>query len=685
MESAVKTIMLVEDEAIVALAKARTLEGLGYRAVTAGTGEAAIEIALDEDRSVDLILMDIDLGRGIDGTETARRILAKRNLPIVFLTGHAEREMVEKVRGITRYGYVVKSSGDFVLQSSIEMAFELFETQEKMRAQETRLRTLLQTIPDLVWLKDTQGIYLSCNAMFERFFGAREADIVGKSDYDFLGKEEADFFREKDRVAMTLGRASMNEEWITFADDGHRARLETIKTPMIDDEGRLIGVLGIGRDITERKRIEEALVESEITVRNKLDAITRPEGDLGSLAISDIIDIPTLRSLMENFSALTGMVVAILDTEGTVLIATGWQDICTRFHRMHPETSAFCTESDLFLAAGVRPGEYVDYKCRNHMWDIVTPLYIESRHIGNIYSGQFFYDDDVVDETVFAAQAEKFGFDREDYLSALRRVPRFSHERITRLMDYLVEVTDFVSRLSYSNLHLARAMAERQHTEELLSKSVKEKEMLLKELQHRVKNSLGLVSSLLSLNMADLRDDDSQRLFQEAVDRIKSIAMIYEELSYSPSIDMVNLGTYIRNLVELLRLTYTADLVRVTTASAMNEMNVELKRAVPLGLIVNELLTNALKYAYPAGESGEIRIDIRDAGQSLELRIADDGPGIPDGLDIRNAKGLGLRIAFLLAEQIGGSLRFESSKGTTAIVSFAKTADDERKDDGAHS
>jgi PAS domain S-box-containing protein len=685
MGSVVKTIMIVEDEAIVAMAKAGTLEGFGYRAVTTGSGEKAIKIALDGNRGIDLILMDIDLGRGIDGTETARRILAKRNLPIVFLTGHAEREMVEKVRGITHYGYVVKNSGDFVLQSSIEMAFELFETQEKMRAHETSLRTLLQTIPDLVWLKDSQGIYLACNSMFERFLGVKEATIVGKSDYDFLEKEEADFFREKDRLAMAIGRASMNEEWITFADDGHRALLETIKTPMIDDEGRLIGVLGIGRDITERKRIEEALIESERMVRNKLDSITKPEGDLGPLAISDIIDIPTLRSLMENFSALTGMVVAILDTKGTVLLATGWQDICTKFHRMHPETSAFCTESDLFLAAGVKPGKYVDYKCRNNMWDIVTPLYIESRHIGNIYSGQFFYDDDVVDEAAFAAQAEKYGFDRKDYLSTLRRVPRFSHEKITLLMDYLVELTDFVSRLSYSNLHLARAMAERQHTEKLLSKSVEEKEMLLKELQHRVKNSLGIVSSLLSLNMADLRDDDSRRLFQEAVDRIKSIAMIYEELSYSPSIDKVNLGTYIRNLVELLRQTYTADLVRVTTASTMNDMNVELKRAVPLGLIVNELLTNALKYAYPAGESGEIRIDIQDAGQSLELRIADGGPGIPEGFDIRNAKGLGLRIAFLLAEQIGGSLRFESRKGTTAIVSFTKTADGERKDDGAHS
>jgi len=121
---------------------------------------------------------------------------------------------------------------------------------------EARLRTLVQTIPDLVWLKDADGVYLSCNPMFERFFGAKEADIVGKTDYDFVDRELADFFREHDRIAMEAGRPSSNEEWVTFAADGHHALLNTIKTPMCDAEGNLIGVLGIAHDITELKKAE---------------------------------------------------------------------------------------------------------------------------------------------------------------------------------------------------------------------------------------------------------------------------------------------------------------------------------------------------------------------------------------------------------------------------------------------
>ncbi len=128
---------------------------------------------------------------------------------------------------------------------------------------EARMRTLVQTIPDLVWLIDADGVYLACNTMFERFIGAKEADIVGKTDYDFLNRVLADFYRENDRKAIAAGKPSSNEEWLSFADDGYYGLFDAIKTPMYDAQGRLMGVLGIARDITERKRSEEKLRQSE--------------------------------------------------------------------------------------------------------------------------------------------------------------------------------------------------------------------------------------------------------------------------------------------------------------------------------------------------------------------------------------------------------------------------------------
>ena len=130
------------------------------------------------------------------------------------------------------------------------------------------LQTIIKTIPDLIWLKDINGTYMACNSMFEKFFGAKEVEIIGKTDYDYLDEELADFFRTRDKIAMEAGMPTINEEWITFADDGHKAFLETIKTPMHDENKKLIGILGIGRDITSRKETEMKLQEKEVQYQN---------------------------------------------------------------------------------------------------------------------------------------------------------------------------------------------------------------------------------------------------------------------------------------------------------------------------------------------------------------------------------------------------------------------------------
>jgi len=129
----------------------------------------------------------------------------------------------------------------------------------ELNRKETLLRTLIETIPDMIWLKNSNGVYLLCNPRFEHFFGAREHKIVGKTDYDFVVKEVADSFCQNDRSAISAGKALINEEKVVYVDDGHTELLETIRIPMYDHERRLVGVLGIARDITERKQVEEQL------------------------------------------------------------------------------------------------------------------------------------------------------------------------------------------------------------------------------------------------------------------------------------------------------------------------------------------------------------------------------------------------------------------------------------------
>jgi PAS domain S-box-containing protein len=150
------------------------------------------------------------------------------------------------------------------------MSEDITQHQRMMTAlsrERAMLGTLVNTLPDLIWLKDAEGVYLSCNHRFEQFFGAKATEIIGKTDFDFVSQELGEFFRANDKKAMEKNGPSINEEEITFASDGHREILETTKTPMRDENGHLIGILGIGHDITKRKLSELALENSEKQLR----------------------------------------------------------------------------------------------------------------------------------------------------------------------------------------------------------------------------------------------------------------------------------------------------------------------------------------------------------------------------------------------------------------------------------
>lgn len=182
----------------------------------------------------------------------------------LFAQGHADIEAEFQTKDGRKLPYHLTGQcstiGDqtYVLGVGIDIS-ERRLTQQALENERAHLRTLVNTIPDLIWLKDVDGRYLSCNPAFERFFGAAERDIVGKTDHDFVSQAEADAFRQHDHAAMAAGRPTRNEEWITYASDQRRALLETTKVPMRTADGRLVGVLGIGHDITERTAHQQQL------------------------------------------------------------------------------------------------------------------------------------------------------------------------------------------------------------------------------------------------------------------------------------------------------------------------------------------------------------------------------------------------------------------------------------------
>ena len=150
-------------------------------------------------------------------------------------------------------------------------------------------------------------------------------------------------------------------------------------------------------EIAGREAAEKALRKSEEHLQLKLDSVLSPDVELGETDIANIIDVPKLQATMNHLYTVTNMGFALIDLRGNILVGTGWQDICTKFHRVNPLTCKNCIESDLELTSGLQNGEIRLYKCKNNMWDVATPLFIGEKHVANVFFGQFFFEDEKVD------------------------------------------------------------------------------------------------------------------------------------------------------------------------------------------------------------------------------------------------------------------------------------------------
>ena len=204
LEGENRNILLVEDEAIIALNEKMTLEKRGLHVQVAHDGNGAIEAAKTS-RDIDLILMDIDLGHGMDGTEVASRILESREIPIVFLTSHSEQEMVRKVKGITRYGYVLKNAGEFVLFEAIQTALELFHAHKRLEKSEHKYRTMVDTAPMPFQSLDAEGRLIDVNRAWLETLGYEKEEILGTWFGDLLPPDQVEVFRQRFPLFKTQG------------------------------------------------------------------------------------------------------------------------------------------------------------------------------------------------------------------------------------------------------------------------------------------------------------------------------------------------------------------------------------------------------------------------------------------------------------------------------------------------
>ncbi len=210
----------------------------------------------------------------------------------------------------------------------------------------------------------------------------------------------------------------------------------------------------------------------------------------------------------------------------------------------------------------------------------------------------------------------------------------------------------------------------RKEVEEKIKASLKEKEILLKEIHHRVKNNLQVIISLLNLQADKIDQPGAIEAFRESRNRIYSMALVHEKLYQSADFTNIDFRGYLRTMTQKLFSSYEIT-GRVSLDLDIGEVFLGVDKAIPCGIVVNELVTNALKYAFPGEGQGHIRIALRTAGNgSYRLTVQDDGTGMPAGIDLETIDSLGLQLVKLLTEQIGGAVSFDSGNGTTFTVTF---------------
>ncbi len=232
--------------------------------------------------------------------------------------------------------------------------------------------------------------------------------------------------------------------------------------------------------------------------------------------------------------------------------------------------------------------------------------------------------------------------------------------------------------ISKINAELLRSIEERKRAEEIISRSLKEKEVLLKEIHHRVKNNMQVIYSLLSLQEDSIDDKNIQALFKESRNRVYTMAMIHEKLYQSEDLSHIDFREYLQNLVLDISETYMRNDVRLSVD--MESIHLDVNAGIPCGLIVNELITNSLKYAFPEGRKGEIRVGInRNAKGEYVLFVADNGIGFPDAEDFYKSSSLGLQLVNMLTKQLGGSVLLSRAGGTMFTVTFPEKNNNKAK------
>ena len=584
------------------------------------------------------------------------------------------------------------------------------EADRKLRSAALYARRLIESSLDPLVTINRDGKITDVNEATEKVTGCTRDQLIGTEFSRYFTEPE----KARQGYRKVFSEGAVRDYPLAIRNSSDRVTEVLYNASVFRNEmGEVEGIFAAARDVTQRKRAEEALQklnqelesrveartlelrESESHVRRKLDSILSPEGDLECLELADLLDVPAVQALAREVYHLTQIPFFVLDLKGNVLIGEGWQDICMKFHRAAPEACKACKESDRELSTGVASGDFKLYKCKNNMWDAVTPILLGDRHIGNLFSGQFFFSDEVVDEGLFALQARKYGFDEQPYLEALSRVPRVRGEDVRAAMSFYGNLAKLLLQLGHSGVKLARAMTETQQINSQLGESVKELEAFAYSVSHDLRAPLRHLDgflTLLSKRSYSMLDEQAKHYVDSTLEASQRMGVLIDDLlqfSRLGRAEMQKVPVDLNAMVDQMRKE-----LEPATSGRQIQWHVEPlpKVAADTGMmrqVIGNLLGNAVKFTRNctnadieigsrADSSGEVVIFVRDNGAGFDMQYYAKLFQVFQRLHGEQefeGTGIGLANVRRVVERHGGRVWAEGTVGAGATFYFSLPQD----------
>ncbi|MBD2384518.1 PAS domain S-box protein [Cylindrospermum sp. FACHB-282] len=517
----------------------------------------------------------------------------------------------------------------------------------KLQEQNEFLQTIFENIPLMIALIDINGKVQWVNQEWERLLGWTFKYLETRDVFETLYPN----LEERQYVINFI--QSAQRVWGDFRTQAQNGSvIDTSWTNVRLANGQTIG---IGKDITARKQTEQALkaqVEREQLMRTIAERIRQ------SLNLQDILNatVQEVRALLKvervivfQFSSdMSGTVVAeSVETGWTVALGSDIQDRCFQIGAGQEYHQGLRRAIANIYEAGLTDCHLNLLAQFEVKANLVVPILVE---VGGENTGSRLWGLLIAHQCSSTRDWEEHQLDLLDQLT--------------------VQIAIAIQQSSIFQ-QAQSELAQRQKAEVKLRSALAEKEVLLKEIHHRVKNNLQIVSSLLQLQSHTIKDPEVIRALRESQNRIESISLIHKNLYTSPNIGQLDVFDYINNLAASLLISYQIQPGRIGLETNIDSVSLNVDQAIACGLIINELISNALKHAFPDQQTGTINISLRNNTSSIEMTVQDNGIGLPDNLDLRNTVSLGLSLVYDLAtEQLEGNITVERNQGTVFKIQF---------------